>query len=44
MENIKKLGLDNKQTKELEASLAWLLIPENIKKKTRERITNKLKI
>jgi hypothetical protein len=44
MENIKNLGLDQKQTKELEASLAWLLIPENIKKKTRERITNKLKL
>jgi hypothetical protein len=44
MEKKKKLGLDQKQTKELEASLAWLIIPENIKKKTREKITNKLKL
>ena len=44
MNNLEYTGLDEKHVKELKASLAWLFIPEELRRKTREKINNRLKL
>jgi hypothetical protein len=36
-------SLNSKKRKELEASLGWLFLTDNIKKKTREKIQNQMR-